>query len=114
MTPPRLIRINCNQLGKYLYSPFTRVRVASPRKNQPATDIFRPSRILSCSFTNKTKCLRIQLLKDCLKMDLRALKVGVKIECSGQPAQANNVRRWDGHLKVRHFSVREAWIFDLG
>lgn len=47
-------------------------------------------------------------------MDLRALKVGVKIECSGQPAQANNVRRWDGHLKVRHFSVREAWVFDLG
>ena len=43
-------------------------------------------------------------------MDLRALKVGVKIECSGQPGQANNVGRWDGHLKVRHFSVREAWL----
>ena len=30
MTPPRLIRINCNQLGKYLYSP--RVRGVSPKR----------------------------------------------------------------------------------
>ena len=108
MTPPRLIRINCNQLGKYLYSPFGEGGIT---QEKPASHGHLPAFLF---FTNKTKCLRIQLLKDCLKMDLRALKVGVKIECSGQPAQANNVRRWDGHLKVRHFSVREAWIFDLG
>ena len=81
MTPPRLIRINCNQLSKYLYSP--RLSWVSPER-----ELFAPSflEVLLVPQTKKKEVITLSKQND---------QVGWSVVI---------LRR---HLKARHTPVRD-------